>query len=79
MTPREFEIIALLAWSDGRVVTRAHLLEAIWGEETESASASLEVLIARIRRKLTTSGAPEAIRTLRQVGYAWNLARSKQA
>ncbi len=79
MTPREFEIIALLAWSDCRVVTRAHLLEAIWGEDTDSASASLEVLIARIRRKLTTSGAPEAIRTIRQVGYAWNLARSKQA
>ncbi len=79
MTPREFEIVALLAWSDGRVVARAHMLEAIWGEENEGASASLEVLIARIRRKLSASGAPEAIRTIRQVGYAWNLARSKPA
>ena len=51
MTPREFEIVALLAWSDGRVVARTHMLEAIWGEENESASASLEVLIARIRRR----------------------------
>jgi len=75
LTPRELDIVTLLAWSDGRVVPRDELLEAVWGDATESASASLEVLVARIRRKLSGGGAPEAIRTIRNVGYAWALAR----
>jgi DNA-binding response OmpR family regulator len=79
VTTRELEIVALLAWADGRVVPRDHILEAVWGDATEGASASLEVLVARIRRKLAAAGAPDAIRTVRHVGYAWDLARSKQA
>jgi two-component system OmpR family response regulator len=75
LTPRELDIVCLLAWADGRVVRRDDLLEAVWGDATEKAAASLDVLLARIRRKL-----PEgAIRTVRQVGYAWALARSKRA
>jgi DNA-binding response OmpR family regulator len=75
LTPREFDIVALLAWADGRVLRRDELVEAVWGDATEKAAASFDVLLARIRRKL-----PEgAIRTVRQVGYAWALARSKRA
>jgi DNA-binding response OmpR family regulator len=78
LTPREFDIVALLAWADGRVVRREHLLETVWGDATESGAASLEVLLARIRRKLGQGGV-EVIRTVRQMGYAWALPRSKQA
>ncbi len=76
-TPREFDIVAHLAWAEGRVVTRDDLLESIWGDVSESAGASLEVLLTRIRRKLSRAGAADAIRTVRNVGYAWALARSK--
>jgi DNA-binding response OmpR family regulator len=75
LTPREFDIVALLAWRDGRVVTRDEILEAVWGETTERAEASLEVLVTRIRRKLAERGM-DAIRTVRQMGYAWALERS---
>ncbi len=77
LTPREFDIVALLAWRDGRVVARDEILEVVWGDATESASASLEVLIGRIRRKLGSAGTDEVIRTVRQVGYAWSRSRSK--
>ena len=70
-TPRELDIVALLAWRDGRVVSRDDLLEAVWGEATEKTAASFEVLVARIRRKLSERGIDDAIRTVRQVGYAW--------
>ncbi len=78
LTPREFDIIATVAWEDGRVVPRDALLESVWGDATESAAASLEVLLARIRRKLAGAGVANAIRTVRNVGYAWALEPSKQ-
>jgi two-component system OmpR family response regulator len=75
LTARELDIVALLAWRDGRVVPREEILEAVWGDATERAAASLEVLLARIRRKLGEG----ALRTVRNVGYAWALERSKRA
>ena len=77
LTPREFEIVAVLAWADGRVVRRDDLLESIWGEATENAAASLEVLLTRVRRKLSRGASGEVIRTVRNVGYAWALEHSK--
>lgn len=77
LTPREFEIVASLAWRDGRIVSRDDLLESVWGESSASASASFDVLITRIRRKLGDRGIDGAIQTIRQVGYAWALANSK--
>jgi two-component system OmpR family response regulator len=77
LTPRELEIVFLLAWRDGRVVARDEILAAVWGDASEGAGASFDVLIARIRRKLAERGVCDAIRTVRQVGYAWALERSK--
>jgi two-component system, OmpR family, response regulator len=77
LTPREFDIVALLAWRGGRVVPRDELLEAVWGDATERVAASFDVLLTRIRRKLSEHGVRDALRTVRQVGYAWALERSK--
>jgi two-component system OmpR family response regulator len=77
LTPREFDVVAAVAWADGHVVTRDALLESVWGDATEGAAASLDVLLTRIRRKLVAAGVPNAIRTIRNVGYAWALAPSK--
>jgi two-component system OmpR family response regulator len=79
LTPREFDIVALLAWSEGRIVARDHVLEAVWGDASERNAASLDVLVARIRRKLVERDVRDAIRTVRQVGYSWGLVRSKRA
>ena len=76
-TAREFDIVALLAWRDGRVVPRDELLESVWGDVGDRAAASFEVLVARVRRKLSAHGMRDAIRTVRHVGYAWTPERSK--
>jgi DNA-binding response OmpR family regulator len=78
LTPRELDLVAFLAWRDGRVLTRDEILGAVWGDASEGAAASLEVLVARIRRKLADCGVPDALRTVRQVGYAWSLERSSR-
>ncbi|HEY1697315.1 MAG TPA: response regulator transcription factor [Polyangiaceae bacterium] len=77
LTAREFDIVAMVCSRSGRVVVRSHLLEAVWGDATERTAASLDVLMARIRRKFGKHGVSDALKTVRQVGYAWSLERSK--
>ena len=67
LTAKELAILDLLATRRGRVVSRDDLIESVWGELTDSGRASLEVLIARIRRKLGDSAA--LLQTVRGVGY----------
>ena len=66
LTTREWAILDCLARSNGRVVGRERMLENVWGDVSESAGASLEVLVGRIRRKLGR----DLIRTVRGQGYA---------
>jgi DNA-binding response OmpR family regulator len=70
LTAREWNVIECLANAEGRVVSRADLLDEVWGANDAAAAASLEVLIARIRKKL---GA-QWIRTARGDGYALGVA-----
>ncbi len=66
LTAKEWAILETIAGADGRVVQRARLLEQVWGDVTEAHSASLDVLITRIRRKL----GKRVVRTVRGEGYA---------
>lgn len=67
LTAKELAIVDLLATRRGKVVAREDLIESVWGEVTDSARASLEVLIARIRQKLGASA--NLLQTVRGVGY----------
>lgn len=62
---REFGLLHALLLNAGRVLTREQLGDALygWGEEVES--NAIDVHIHHLRRKL----APDAIRTVRGVGY----------
>lgn len=66
VTARQWSILEVLAAHDGKVVSRSTLLEQVWGEDTEAAAGSLEVLIGRLRKRL----GPNIIRTSRGEGYA---------
>lgn len=67
LTAREFAIIEVLVRNVDRVVHREHLVEAVWGDPEQLTANSLEVLIARIRRKF--GGEAVRLETLRGVGY----------
>lgn len=71
LTRREIDVLERLAWARGHAVSRDHLLEEIWGESTPEAAASLEVIIARLRRKLESGEKESLIRTVRGFGYAF--------
>jgi two-component system, OmpR family, response regulator len=66
ITAREWAIIELFAAHRGRLIQRQEILASVWGDTGEAASASLDVIVGRIRRKL----GPLVIRTVRGEGYA---------
>jgi DNA-binding response OmpR family regulator len=68
MTARELAILETLARRRRQVVSRDQIMESVWGAVSDSKANTLEVLMARIRRKLGGVRAP--IRTVRNVGYA---------
>ncbi|HEY7370484.1 MAG TPA: response regulator transcription factor [Thermoanaerobaculia bacterium] len=69
LTAREFAILEALLRANGGVVSRAEIFEQAWGEREEPMSNTIDVLIARLRRKLDRHGQPSRIETLRGAGY----------
>ena len=65
LTPLEFRALRYLAHNRGRVVAQTELCEHVWSGSQEPGSNTLEVLIARLRKKIGT----DVIRTQRGHGY----------
>ncbi len=70
LTALEFDILARLAASPGRVFTRAQLLEQVWGYEHLGDERVVDVHVRSIRRRLHDDAShPRLIGTVRGVGY----------
>jgi DNA-binding response OmpR family regulator len=67
LTNKEFTLLSVLAKSAGRVVTRQHLLDSVWGYTYYGDSRTLDVHIRRLRQKLGACG--DCIETVVGVGY----------
>jgi len=65
VTGHEFRVLSYLMHHRGRVVSQAELTEHIYAENADRDSNTVEVFIARLRRKLGAS----AIETVRGLGY----------
>lgn len=73
LTPREFELLAVLTQNAGRVVTTEELIELAWGAKFRDATENLKPYIHYLRRKLEADPAdPRWIMTARGVGYRFN-------
>jgi len=73
LTPREFEILRVLLAHAGRIVTKGHLLRAVWGEAYRGEDSYVYVHVSQLRRKLanadTTGRLRDLIVTEPGVGY----------
>ena len=69
LSPTEFRLLAYLMRHEGRVLTRAQLLESVWGWEFAGQSQVVETYVSYLRRKLDPLG-PPLIHTQRGVGYS---------
>ena len=65
LTPKEFDLLALLSDDPGAVVTRQQILEEVWDPHWYGPSKTVDVHVASLRRKL---GHPEWVETVRGVG-----------
>ncbi len=62
LTPKEFDVLAVLAEDPGAVVSRQQLLERVWGHAWYGPTKTLDVHVAAIRKKLGDPGWIEAVR-----------------
>lgn len=70
LTRMELDLLARLLRARGVVVPRETLLQDVWGHDSPEAAASLEVIVSRLRRKLSAGGGANLLRNVRGVGYA---------
>jgi len=66
LTPKEFDVLALLAEDPGAVCSRSHILESVWDAHWYGPTKTLDVHVASLRKKL---GDPTLVETVRGVGF----------
>jgi two-component system OmpR family response regulator len=70
LSAREFALLGYLIRNAGQVVNRRQVLDAVWGAEPDAYSNVVDLYVHYLRRKLTGLGRPNALRTVRGVGYS---------
>jgi two-component system response regulator RegX3 len=67
---KEFELLEMLLRNAGRVLTRAQLIDRVWGSDYVGDTKTLDVHVKRLRSKLEEDpGAPVHLVTVRGLGY----------
>jgi len=69
LQPRELRLLEELLRYSGEAVTRAMLLEKVWGFHFEPQTSLVETHVSRLRSKLADSGVVATIEAVRNVGY----------
>jgi two-component system KDP operon response regulator KdpE len=69
LTPKEFDLLVLLARAPERVLTHRTLLRAIWGAAGENQPEYIRVLVAGLRKKVEGSGGTKYIVSEPWIGY----------
>ena len=73
LPPKEMELLHFLAIHSNQVFTRQQLLEQIWGLEFEGDPRTVDVHIKRIRDKLGNPNSYWRVKTIRGVGYKFEV------
>ncbi|MBO9698354.1 MAG: response regulator transcription factor [Sphingopyxis sp.] len=73
LTGAEFDLLVSLCDNAQRVIARERLIELSRTRLGDSSDRSIDVLISRLRRKLSTSDTPAPIATVRGIGYMLNV------
>lgn len=69
LTAKEFDVLALLAASRDKVVSREQLMSEVWDENWFGSTKTLDVTIGRLRNKLEEAGAGDRVVAVRGVGF----------
>ncbi|MHB8341935.1 MAG: response regulator transcription factor [Mycobacteriales bacterium] len=69
LTRTEFALLEMFLEHPRQVLSRAAILDRVWGFDFETSSNSLEVYVGYLRRKLEAGEEPRLVHTVRGVGY----------
>jgi two-component system, OmpR family, response regulator MprA len=69
LTAQEFELLRHFLAHPRHVLSRAQLIDAVWGMPATTASNVVDVYVGYLRTKLESDGGPRLIHTVRGVGY----------
>jgi two-component system phosphate regulon response regulator PhoB len=68
--PTEFRLLRHFMENPQRVFSRAQLLDAVWGQESDISERTVDVHIRRLRMAIALEGVEDPVRTFRSAGYA---------
>jgi DNA-binding response OmpR family regulator len=69
LTALEFRLLWFLGEAEGRLLTRAQILEHVWNDTSGVPTRVVDVHVAALRKKLIEIGAPVEIASVRGIGY----------
>jgi two-component system KDP operon response regulator KdpE len=69
LTPKEFDLLAILVRHAGRVVTHKQILSQVWGVAHVEDTQYLRVFVGQLRAKIEADGSTRLIQTEAGVGY----------
>jgi two-component system OmpR family response regulator len=69
LQPQEFSLLEYLLRNRGQVVTRAQILQHVWGYNYTPKTNLVEVHICRLREKIERPDRPKLLKTIRGAGY----------
>ncbi len=79
-TATEFRLLDYLARHPGRVFSRDHLLDAVWGDARFVTPRSVDVYVRRIREKIEDDAElPRYLKTMRGAGYRFEIPKAVPA
>ena len=70
--PTEFRLLEVFMQSAGRVLSRAQLLDHVWGRSAEVDERTVDVHVGRLRKSIVRGSEPDPIRTVRGAGYVFD-------
>lgn len=73
LQPREFALLEYLLRNAGKVVSKAMIIEHVWGYDFDPMTNIVDVLVSRLRNKIDRDFESKLIHTYRGVGYALKL------
>jgi two-component system, OmpR family, response regulator len=73
LQPREFSLLEYLLRNAGKVVSKAMIIEHVWGYDFDPMTNIVDVLVSRLRNKIDREFDTKLIHTYRGVGYALKL------
>jgi two-component system phosphate regulon response regulator PhoB len=74
--PTEFRLLRYFLEHPGRVLSREHLLNAVWGRDVFVEERTVDVHIRRLRKVLNGADEADIVRTVRSAGYSLELPAS---